>query len=222
MSAAVRPVVWSGSRYQGRSSPRPARRPVASSTAWVLGSARRVEAGSTGSRVVEYWRDPPRPRPWLVEIFSTSWSPISPERRLQERVVVDAGADELDGGRGPEGVHALGAPHPDALLVALQHGQDLDAAAAEVAVELGQRLDGADVRGLVEHGDQGWVEAAAAGLGGEFGDLEDPVDQGGDDRGGGAGALLGQQVHRRRPHRRPATGAAMPPVGAVGGVVGGG
>ena len=50
-----------------------------------------------------------------------------PGESLQEGVVVDAGADQLDGGRGPERVHALGAPHPDALLVALQHGQDLDA-----------------------------------------------------------------------------------------------
>ena len=65
----------------------------------------------------------------------------------------------------------------------------------------GAGLDGADVRGLVEHGDQGWVEAAAAGLGGEFGDLEDPVDQGGDHRGGGAGALLGQQVDACRERR---------------------
>ena len=152
--------------------------------------------------MVEYWRDPPRAAAVaggdLLDVVVAD----QPGQSLQEGVVVDAGADEFDGGGGPEGVHALGAPHPDALLVALQHGEDLDAAGAEVAVELGQRLDGADVRGLVEHGDHGWVEAAAAGLGGEFGDLEDPVDQGGDDRGGGAGALLGQQVHGRRPHRR--------------------
>jgi len=114
-------------------------------------------------------------------------------------VVVDAGADDFDGGGGPEGLHALFAPYSDALLVALQHGEDLDAAGAVVAVELGECSDRADVRGFVEDGDDGWFEASAGCLGEEFGDLEDAVDERGDDGCGGAGAFLGQQVDRGAP-----------------------
>ena len=82
----------------------------------------------------------------------------------QNEASCDPGADQLDGGRGPELVHAWAAPDVHALLVGLQPGHRLDAAAAEVGVEVGQVADRADVRGLVEHGDQGWVDPPAAGV----------------------------------------------------------
>src|SRR4051794_28352543 len=60
---------------------------------------------------------------------------------LRDPGVVEAGTDQLDGGGGPEGVHAVFAPYPHALLVGLQDGQWRDAARSEVAVELGQVTD---------------------------------------------------------------------------------
>src|SRR5215213_264254 len=79
---------------------------------------------------------------------------------LGDAGVVESGTDDLDGGGGPERVHAVIAPHPDALLVGLQDGERGDAAGAEVAVELGQVTDATDVGRLVQDDDQGRVEAA--------------------------------------------------------------
>ena len=65
---------------------------------------------------------------------------------------------------------------------------------AEVGVQLRQVADLADVGGLVQDAQQGRVEPAAADLGGADGGAQHLVGESGHQRGGGAGAVLGQQV----------------------------
>ena len=109
--------------------------------------------------------------------------------------VVDAGADEFDGGGGEQFVHPGFAPDASALGAGLQDGHRDDAAGSEVGVQAGEFGDPADVRGLVQDGDQGRVEAAGGGVfGGADGVEEEPVGERGDQGGGGSGAVLGQQV----------------------------
>ncbi len=110
--------------------------------------------------------------------------------------VVDAGADEFDGGGGPQGVHALFSPYSDALPVGLQDRDGDQAAGAQVGVQPGQVGDLADVRGLIQHDPHGGVEAAAGGFGAADRGAHDLVDEGGDQRTGGAFVVLGQQVQR--------------------------
>lgn len=66
-----------------------------------------------------------------------------------------------------------------------------------MAVELGEGADRTDVRGLVENRDDRWFEAAAGGLGEEFGDLQDAVDKGGDNGRRGTSPFFREQVHGR-------------------------
>ena len=64
-----------------------------------------------------------------------------------------------------------------------------------MGVQAGQFGDPADVGGFVQDGDQGWVEASGAGVfGGADGVQEESVGEGGDQGGGGSGAVLGEQV----------------------------
>ena len=79
--------------------------------------------------------------------------------------VVDPGADDLAGRRAPQRGHARLAPDGHALLVGLQDRDRHHATRAEVAVQVGQVGDAADVGGLVQDQDHRRVEPAAGHLG---------------------------------------------------------
>ena len=103
---------------------------------------------------------------------------------LGEAGVVQAGADQPDGGAGPERVHAVLAPHADALLVGLQDRDRGDPARAEVAVQLGHVADPADVRRLVQDDEQRRIEPPARGFGRAGGCAQGRIGEGGNQRCG--------------------------------------
>ena len=78
-----------------------------------------------------------------------------------EAGVIGAGADELDGGGGPELLHPGFAPDPFALGVGLQDRDRHDGAGTQMGVLLGQVPDPADVRDLVQDEQQRRVDPAA-------------------------------------------------------------
>ena len=118
-------------------------------------------------------------------------------------LVVDAGADEFDGGRGPQFGHPGLAPHGLTLGQGLQDGDRQDAAGPVVGVQLGQVTDRCHGRGLVQDGDQGRVQPPAAGFGQVHPGAQHPVGQGRDQGGRGPAGVLAQQVEGAGPVDEP-------------------
>ena len=118
-------------------------------------------------------------------------------------LVVDAGADEFDGGRRPQFGHPGLAPHGLALGQGLQDGDRQDAAGPVVGVQLGQVTDRCHGRGLVQDGDQGRVQPPAAGFGQVHPGAQHPVGQGRDQGGRGPAGVLAQQVEGAGPVDEP-------------------
>ena len=79
------------------------------------------------------------------------------------------------GGRAPQGGHPASPQTVVALLVGLQDGDRADPVGAEVAVQVGQVADPADVGGLVEDDDQRRVQPPAALLGAAHPGADDQV-----------------------------------------------
>ena len=116
---------------------------------------------------------------------------------LQEGVLVDAAAVDLDVRRGPELAHPGIAPHLDALGPGLQDRHQDDAPAPVVGVQVGKCAPPAHVGRLVEDPEQRGPQPTAGGAGSQLlRCLDDGDGERRHERAGRAPALLGQRVER--------------------------